>query len=86
VHDIIQSRIPPGERCQRVRVTTTDMSALATQVDQVLPELVAQLRDLQVAHRRTVQTSSPRLKFVFLDECASNGRGRGVPVSSTFGA
>jgi hypothetical protein len=60
-NDIIELRIPSSERGQRVRVTATNVPALTAQVDQLLIEFVAQLRDLQVAHFGTVHKDSTEL-------------------------
>jgi hypothetical protein len=50
-HDLLELRIPAGECRQRMRAAPANVPALAAQIDQVLPEFIAQFGDFEVAHR-----------------------------------
>jgi hypothetical protein len=78
----MEVRIPTGEGRQCVGATSAGMPAHALKKNHVLPELVAQLRDFEVAHDDTVHKTSIRLQSEFLSEIAGYGRGRGVQVSA----
>ena len=54
------------------------MSARALQKNHVLPKLVAELRDFEVAHANTVHKTSVGLQSEFLGESAGYRRGRGA--------
>jgi hypothetical protein len=49
-HDVCELRVPPGERCQRARVTFANVAAVAREDQQVLPERIAEPIDVQVGH------------------------------------
>jgi hypothetical protein len=42
--------IPPGERCQCMRIASAGMATRALQKNRVLPEFIAEFRDFRVAH------------------------------------
>jgi hypothetical protein len=65
-HYVSQLRIPSDNVSQGGRVTPPRMAAPARQDDGVLPELVAELVDLQGPHADTVYASRPTVKVSLL--------------------
>jgi hypothetical protein len=57
-YDIVQPRIPPGERRKGAGIAAADVAAGALEDNQILTESVGQLFDFWIAHVDTVHKHS----------------------------
>jgi len=67
-HRIVNPGIPTHECGKGIRVTLTNVPALTFENDQVLPELIVQLLNLNVPHLETVHKHSTEIKSLSGDK------------------